>query len=176
MATKSNGGNTTVNIEPPDIDPGTSEQNTVSFGDDRIPVVDPERVTEQATASEPVKRGRGRPKGTGGNTNAKAGKQKANDLTALLVSAHFMMSQFAGIEELQIDKSEAEMLSNAMNEVNEYYGGVIMPEWMRVWSGFAMAAGAVYGPRAMAFQIRLRKERAEGKTKEKRPVTINAVM
>lgn len=144
--------------EPEIIYGGTSGIPT----DDGIPRIDPKTI-EYEPEPEHRRTGRrgGRPKGSR-NSNTKARKENTNDLTGILYSLHMMGAALTGIEELNLDESEAKKLSDAIGKVNAYYGGMVLPENIMVWTQFVIAMGTVYGPRAVAYSMRLKREHAQG--------------
>lgn len=86
-----------------------------------------------------------------------------------------MVAAATGISELEIEESEAKKISDAIGRVNEYYGGFVLPEKYMVWGQFTMAMCAVYGPRAIAYSVRLRDESKNGtanKTVDVKPTRV----
>jgi hypothetical protein len=136
--------------------------------DDAIPPIDLATVAlgEPDGDEQPRKR-RGRKPGTR-NSSTKASKQASADLTQLLMSTHFMLSVLCKVPELEIEEPEAKRISEAVNRLNELYGGVVIPEKAQAWLNLGIAAGTVYGPRFVAHSVRIKNER------KNQPVTIDA--
>jgi hypothetical protein len=134
---------------------------------DAIPVIEPSTINFESVGSEAPKR-RGRKPGSK-NSTSKSSKETANDLTGLFLGIHTMCAMLTGIPELELEEEEAAKLAKAVARVNNYYGGMVIPEKYAVWGNFAVALGTVYGPRAITYRMRMKQE-AQGK-----PVTINAV-
>lgn len=179
MAGKRTGGSEAGNIEP------ISSVNSATDGDgsetiyhsepdrfDDIPSVEPTAAAAEQQPDTTGKRGRGRPRGskTGTGTSNKAAKETANDLSGILLSLHMMGAAFLKVEELELDEAEAARLGKAVQKVNELYGGFILTEKQQAWANLSMAAAAIYGPRFMAYKLRMKAEAA------KQPVVIDAPM
>jgi hypothetical protein len=131
-----------------------------------------------------VKRGRGRPRGSknqgtpaaseGNEPNERRerpaqGTRKAQKATPHAVNAtggierilyaiHTMGALI--VPELEISEAESEKLTKALAGVNSFYASSIDPK-MLAWVELAGVAGAIYGPRAMAFMVRRKMEVAE---------------
>lgn len=82
-----------------------------------------------------------------------------------------MASVIFSVKELEIEPPEAKKISDAVLRINELYSGIVLPEKALAWVQLAIACGTVYGPRMVAYNQRIKKEKAEGK----RPITIDAV-
>lgn len=64
-----------------------------------------------------------------------------------------MVAAATGVEELNLDDSEAALLSDAVTEVSSHYNTVIDPKVI-AWVGLIGVCGKIYAPRAMAFKMR----------------------
>lgn len=155
MAPKPRGGNG-FSLDGPD---GT-EQQTVN-GVDGNPdhagngagTVDPTTLAGasggDSGTGEPIKRGRGRPKGS------TAGKQKASapldigSVETLLFNIHAMVAAATGFDKLSINEQEANSLAKAVANVQQYYPMHVSAKAM-AWTNLIMVAGSVYGSRAVA--------------------------
>lgn len=135
---------------------GTEWPDSIEVDGDTIPTIEPESIPQQS-GSGTGKRKRGRPAGSGSGQR-KTSKENKNDLGSLLQGLHFMAAKITSIAELELDDDEAKKLGAAVAKVNDYYGGMAIPEWVEVWSGFAMAAGAIYVPRVIAYSNRVKQE------------------
>lgn len=71
-----------------------------------------------------------------------------------------MASAMLGVEELQLDEDEAKQLATSINDVRQYYDASFVDEKTMAWVNLALAAGTVYGPRAIAWNVRRKKEAA----------------
>jgi hypothetical protein len=152
------------NESDPDID--SADSRVINPGD--IIAGEPD-----ASESAPGKRGRGRPRGSK-STSTKSRKETSQDLGGAIYSIHFMLSKWIGIQELEIEDSEAEKLAAAILRVNKLYGDKVIPESVLAWGGLLMTCGAVYGPRFAAHGLRVKAE-AE-KKKNENPQTIPGVI
>lgn len=100
-----------------------------------------------------------------GTSGRKANKEASQDLSGVLFTMHFMLAKLMDIEEVELDETEAKKLSDAVVRVNELYDGFIIPEKAMAWLSLAMVAGAIYGPRVAAYNLRM----------STKPKTINVV-
>ncbi len=122
---------------------------------DGIRTVDP--------SSGVVKRGRGRPAGSGAKSSG-SGKQPAsarrekttpaaiNGIEKILFSMHQMAAAFIA-PELELADGEAKDLTAALGEVSNFYNQVVDPKII-AWMGLIGVAGKIYGPRVGAFMLR----------------------
>lgn len=118
----------------------------------------------------PVKRGRGRPPGSGksgtksgsGSTvaQAKAAPATVVGIEALLLGLHSIASSLTKVEEIALDKSEANQLAQALAAVNVHYQKTVDPKLI-AWMGVVAVAGQVYGPRVLAYRLRAATEKAQ---------------
>ncbi len=176
MATRKNDG--AGNSEP--INPGDSvgsgsESGGAGIPDSigGIPVADPSSVGPDVggsadSGSQPPKRGRGRPPGSGAgkSASAKPGKEKAvppnvSGIEKILYTIHLGVSEFAGIPELQIDRSESKLLAESLAELSSHYNFAPDPKVM-AWVAMFGALGTVYGPRIAAMTVRKKTEPQNG--------------
>lgn len=102
-----------------------------------------------ATATKPAKRANG-----------------VNGLEKLLLSIHTIAAIKLETPELAIDNSEAAMLANAINAVQEHYGFDVPPE-IAIWVNLATALGTVYGPRVISITARRKKNKPNKKSEVK---------
>lgn len=77
-----------------------------------------------------------------------------------------MAASLTKIEELSLDKSEANQLAQALAAVNVHYQKSIDPKLL-AWMGVVAVAGQVYGPRVLAYRVRVATEKAA------RPTPVN---
>lgn len=68
-----------------------------------------------------------------------------------------MLAAAVKTPELELDKTEAELLAKNIAAVNAHYGKVIDPKIM-AWTGLIMACGTVYAPRVAAIRLRMSME------------------
>lgn len=102
------------------------------------------------------KRGRGRPRGS-----SKQAEASAENLTAILFSMHMMLAKLVNIEELNIEEEEAKRYAEAIERVQRLYSSSVLPEEAMAWINLAMVGGSIYAPRLIAYNQRVRVERAK---------------
>lgn len=93
-------------------------------------------------------------------------------LEKLLFSMHAMVAIKTKAPELIIDAKEAELLAQAISDVQDHYGFEVSPE-TAVWVNLVTALGSVYGPRAISIYSRVKKEKAASERKEKPQTTVD---
>lgn len=126
-------------------------------GDSRQVFVDPAQAAggSDPDSNDPGRasssRAPGRPRGSSsGGTK----KTVQGSLTGLLYSLHQMGSVLLKTPELELTEGEAKRLGDAAQAVMSFYTDAEIPEEVMLWSNLIMAAGAVYGPRVIAYKIR----------------------
>ena len=131
-------------------------------------------------SSQPVKRGRGRPRKDGSapgsprasGSGSASKKTKDNpDLSFLqgfLVTGHEFAAYKTGIQELRISQAEAKALTDASSELAGYYGVAISGQ-TSAWMNFMSAIGQVYGTRAIAI---IANSKAQAK-EQRQPPSVN---
>lgn len=118
------------------------------------------------STDEPVRRKRGRPKGSSnGTTSAPRKSQSRKDEDVLsfakqIEGIHVMIAMVTGLPEMVISEAEAVMLSKGLNAVSEEYGLSLDGKTGAAIQLFG-AAAIVYGPRAMAIAAKKRKAKEE---------------
>lgn len=147
---------------------GSTNQPISTANDDDLiagfEVVDPTDVggnTNRDAAGGTGKR-RGRPPGSRNSTSAKTPKN-LEGIESLLLSVHFMGATILGTPELALDPEESKKLSNAIQNVAQYYPVGLSPKMM-AWINLGMVAGGIYGTRMVAIYKRMETERMK-KTK-----------
>jgi hypothetical protein len=118
------------------------------------------RRTKRGTVDRRTKAGRGTEK-----VSSAVGLEGLS-IKDLLIGIHAFGASISGIEELEIDEAEGKKLGDAVEELSRIYGKTISPKTM-AWTNFAAALGVVYGPRIMAYRVRMEKEQAMGNTAPK---------
>lgn len=113
--------------------------------------------------SDPVKRGRGRPRGSGNGGTRRSSTTKGpqidiNGLEKILLSGHAMLAGIAKTPELELDAMEAKDLATAAAAVARHYDMTMTAKAMD-WTNLIMTLGAVYGTRLMAVRMRRTMER-----------------
>lgn len=73
----------------------------------------------------------------------------------ILYSIHTMAAMF--VPEMEISEEESKKLTAALAGVNSFYAQSVDPK-MLAWVELVGVAGAIYGPRAMAFMLRRKME------------------
>lgn len=110
-------------------------------------------------------RKRGRPKGSG--SGRVSPKKTASDLDAILFHAHLAIANFASIPELELSEEESQKYAAAAQRVVSLYSDIVYPEKTMAWIQLALCVGGIYGPRYVAANMRMKKEkRAENKPQE----------
>lgn len=94
---------------------------------------------------------------TGSTEEKVSGDLSGLSIKDLLIGIHSMGAAFLGIEELEIDETEAKKMGDALTELGNVYGKTISPKTM-AWTNLAAACGMVYGPRIVAYRERLKHE------------------
>jgi hypothetical protein len=138
-----------------------------------IPVIDPLIYSDpgndgfrhdngSVAGSEPGKRRRGRPPGSG---NKQPAAQKATpnitaNLESLIVSGHIMLAKLIDWDELILDDDEARKLSDGLKEVAKHYTMEMDPKKL-AWMNLSMIAGGIYGPRIISAWRENKKKEAE---------------
>lgn len=77
----------------------------------------------------------------------------------LLITIASGLQGFTRIEEFEIDEGEAQGLADATQELGKIYGHSISPKAL-AWTNFAAALGKIAGPRVIAYQARMKVEKA----------------
>jgi len=127
------------------------------------------------------KRKRGRPRGSGTGQRERAPEASASvneakaplsidGVSAILLSVHTMAASFFAVPELDIEKSEANNLANAIKSVADHYD-VKASEKSLAWANLVSVTAMVYGTRMFAYRARKSMERADTKT-EKPPANV----
>lgn len=102
---------------------------------------------------EPVKRGRGRPPGSGtkkadSSVSASEKPLNINGVEKILFSIHTILAAVTDIEELAIKEKDAQELAAAIAGVtNEYL--IVMSPKTAAWVELGRVCGVIYGPRAV---------------------------
>ena len=113
----------------------------------------------------------------GRTKQARATRQtKSSDLDGLsikdlLIGIHAFGASMTGIPELEIDEAEGKKLGDAVTTLSGIYGHTISPK-TAAWVNFAAACGVIYGPRFIAYNERVKAEKAS-KPSKPGPVVVN---
>lgn len=104
---------------------------------------------------------RGRKPGSGSAAGSSpARKAKTPDgISTVLFSLHLMASNWLKVDELALDKEEADLLATSIDEVQRFYNVQTSAEVL-LWMGVIGTCITVYGPRAGAIIARKQKEKA----------------
>jgi hypothetical protein len=148
---------------------GIGEQD----GDGAIPTVNVDAA--EPTQHEPAaKRGRGRPAGSTSKPKSPGQKAQSKDITAVLMSLHMMGAALTGIDELKLEKDEAQQLASAIDHVNEVFGIPKLSEKASALIDITAALATVYGTRIVAIAARKKDEaKKAGAKPSPQPVTID---
>lgn len=96
-----------------------------------------------------TKRGRGRPKGSGGTKAKVSGSLDPASVEVLLFNIHAMLAGATGMDKLAINETEANTLARAVCTVQQYYPTHVSAKAL-AWTNLVMVAGSVYGSRIVA--------------------------
>lgn len=140
-------------------DDGAKPSGNVGNADGNPRSVDPASIAADSgnpAASGPVKRGRGRPKGSGKRETqgASAAPLDLGFVEFALLGIHTAIASATKIPEIELSQPEAQRLAVAVGEVAKYYP-VAIDAKTQAWMGLIMVAGAMYGQRAAAYYFRV---------------------
>ena len=131
--------------------------------------IDAER--EANAAGEPVRKRRGRPKRSetaGSQEKTKSPislkAEPVNDpdtIAATLMLTHSGLAFAFRTPELEIDKQEADVLTQSLLKVSRHYPNVAMPAKTLDWMNLIGVLGACYGGRIVRIKERKKKDNAE---------------
>lgn len=163
-----------VSSREPELSGDSSGVKPVIGGNTEPKILHGFEVTEPDT--EPIgntDRGTGRRTRSGGiDRRTKAGRALAGksadeekesvhlsklDLAEVLLTVHLTLSEFTKVPELEIDKDEAETLSDATKELAKFYNVAFDPKKVAIFN-FCLALGKVYVPRGIAIKNRIAAE------------------
>jgi hypothetical protein len=85
-----------------------------------------------------------------------------------------MLSVLTKCPEFGITEEEAGNLANAIQQVNALYDDAVVPAWVVAWANLVFVAGAVYGPRMVAYSNRRAQEK-EAKAQVIHPVSLTPI-
>lgn len=155
--------------EPAIVDSGEAgeagDQHLGEAGSDAEPVIDPAEL-EPSTGGEAGGKAGGETKGRRGRKPGTKNKQKsilaaASNLESVLFSLHLMGATLLQTPELAITKEESEMLTTAIQKVNEHYGVTFLSAKHAALVELVAAADTIYGPRAIAVSHRWKMEKMQ---------------
>ncbi len=113
--------------------------------------------SSEGTTTEPARRRRGRPAGSGIGKKKEV-LQDLNSLETILLSIHNMGAAFLDTEELQLEPAEAAEMAAAIERVRRLYPTEFNPKIM-AWVNLSIVMGGAYGVRFMAIRARHKRER-----------------
>lgn len=116
-----------------------------------------------------IRKKRGRKPGSGNSAGSASPRQKKtpDGISSVLFSLHAMAASFLKTPELELDKSEADALAVAIDDVQRFYDVQTSAEVL-LWVNVIGVCAAVYGPRIGALVIRKRNE-SERKPRKPQP-------
>lgn len=118
--------------------------------------------TARITGSSGTGKRRGRPPGSRNATRTTEEKAPDSliDLTNILLGLHASAAALLHIEELELDKVEAQAYGDSIKDVLKFYPHKIDPK-MLAWLQLLTVAGGIYGTRIMAYRLRMAREKKE---------------
>lgn len=124
-------------------------------------VIDPAELQQRADSAGGGSSGRTRkPRADAGTKRGTRGAKKATaTLEPLILMVHTMMASFLHTPELEVDQTEAKVLSDAYCNFCEYHNVPIMSEKRQSEVALFMALGKVYGTRFVAIKERRKREK-----------------
>jgi hypothetical protein len=137
-----------------------AESFVIDPTDGGIPTIDPIEVTGEGPGESDNGKRRGRPRGSK-NRSSQPAKEVSSDLSALLYTTHFMLAKLVKVDELELEKGEAEELGKALARVQREFGVAVLSPKAMALVNLAVVAGGVYVPRAIAFNLNHKKAAAE---------------
>lgn len=176
-------------IESPGIDPGrkpdtiaatnggngnqvgngsTEKRPGIIEGFDAYDPTDSIRIdSDSGDATRRTKSGRIDRRTRAGRAGIAQGAEKISpvvvDLSTLLFAFHETASTLLSIEELSIDESEADKLSEKIKKVATFYPNTGLPPKVMAWLELGAACTMIYGTRIKAYSLRKSKEPKEPK-------------
>lgn len=111
-------------------------------------------ITDPGDGTSP-KRGRGRPKGSGGKSPAPQASNQlsVNGLESILLSTHMLLATVAKQPAFVIDATEAKALATAIKAVQDQYPVTKIDAKIAVLIQLGATVGMVYGPRIVAIKF-----------------------
>lgn len=144
---------------------GGAESFVIDPTDGGIPTIDPIEITGETPGDGDSGKRRGRPKGSR-NRTTQPQKEVSSDLSTLLFTTHFMLAKLVKVDELELEKGEAEELGKALARVQKEFGVAVLSPKAAALINLAVVAGGVYVPRAIAFKAN------RAKAEEKQPSKV----
>ena len=114
---------------------------------------------------------RGRPKGSrnGSKTEVKAAHNLADGLEKLLLSVHAIAGVFLHCPELELDPTEAKILSSSVRDLSKYYNVTLDPKKVAMLE-FSTVLASIYGLRGVAIYKRMKNEKTKGPQRVATPI------
>lgn len=85
------------------------------------------------------------------------------NLTKILLHSHIMLARLLDVQELQLTNEEGTELAEAVQRVNELYDATWISDELSAWINLTIAGVSIYGPRWIAYNIRMKREAESGK-------------
>ncbi len=85
------------------------------------------------------------------------------NLTIILVHSHLMLAKLLDVPELMINEEEGKEFAAAIQRVNNLYDTEWISDELSAWINLGIAGVSIYGPRWIAYNARLKREKREGK-------------
>jgi len=161
-----------VTVEPviPAVDPATVTGASEPIGDDHI---GDDLGSGGNGPEQPARRGRGRPRGSGGGSKDKALPLNVVGLEKLLVGIHGGLAMLLSSPGFALNtdqkvfdgKTEAQFLSQSVADVARHYNPKIFDQKTMDWSNLIQCMALIYGPRV----YNIRHDRAMAKARNVNP-------
>jgi hypothetical protein len=147
---------------------GSDRPDNIIYGYDAIDprTIGVESIGGTGADSDFGARRRGRPRGsknrTGTGTDSEAEEtihKGLADLTGILLTGHMMLAALTAVKEFELEKKEAQDLSDAIKQVLKFHPIGLNPKYF-AYANLAFICATVYGTRMLAFSIRKDTEKA----------------
>ena len=166
-----NGGGESAGDSTPDSSIGTSGGNFESEPEPAATFISGSDIFEPIEPAGSDAGGPDASAGSGKRRGRKPGWRKAAEQTpvppnladidfgAVMLQAHSMLAALTSVQELELDRKEADKLTAALKNALKFHPAGISPEKM-AYINLGLVAVEIYGTRALAYRMRTSVERA----------------
>lgn len=134
-------------------------------GDDKK-FVDPTTGSDSGSDTGTSDRKRRKRSDSGVKRGKRIDPQKTQTLESLLLMVHYGLAGFCHAPKLKLTEQEAHTLSQAINNVRQFYPISILSPVQEAWLGLGIVSAMVYGPK-------FRKDKPEDKQTQENVVIMN---